>query len=474
MQDSNTLLQPVQYAIQDHNYLLAERLASDIVRRYPLFEEAWILLGDSLYYQGCGLMAHKVYTRACLFHPQATWIDQKLKSLESVPKGIIKEEVEDLLKVRNKTSVGAAILAKNEESCIGRCLESLVHAVDEILVVDTGSTDRTIEIAKSFPKTTVVHFAWCDDFSAARNFGMSQMESDWVLWVDADKHLHPDDVPLLHYTASLLADYEPHPLLHIMMLNQMGDRISINYGLPRFFPIRGHLRYYGRIHEQLGPIRGNRYTDLGTHDFFVRIRLFHDGYDPQKTNMERKLRRNIELLENMTQDEPDDPTWWLYLGRESLNKGDLDKGIQALRKAEEKAKTFRGFGSLIEVLNLLVSAYLAKGELSEAEKVCDRMVEANPTFPDSYYYLGYIQIQKGRQFYKEVEENLKKSKALFAEYRGLVSPNSDIVKWKADLLLADLYRLSGETDKAKKHYLQVLAACPASYKQRIEKIVSKL
>src|SRR5690242_19447443 len=84
--------------------------------------------------------------------------------------------------------ISACLIVKNEEDNLARCLGSVASAVDEIVLVDTGSTDRTVEIAEQFG-ARVFHFTWCDDFSAARNESLRHARGEWILWVDGDDEL---------------------------------------------------------------------------------------------------------------------------------------------------------------------------------------------------------------------------------------------------------------------------------------------
>ncbi|UOF91514.1 glycosyltransferase [Fodinisporobacter ferrooxydans] len=460
-------IQMVFETFQRKNYSHAEQMAIDFLKKFPFHEQMLKLLGDILLVQGLGQMAKQVYERAYLFHPQATWFQSVQSTLQKSPAGENKVNVENLLAIKSTTTVAAAILTKNEERCIKRCIESLLDAVDEIILIDTGSSDRTVEFARNFAKVKILSFKWCEDFSAARNFGLKQIESNWILWVDADEYLHPEDVELVRESAALLETYEPTPLLHPVIWNVMEQSISVSYSVPRMFPIRGNLRFHGRIHEQIGPSDGNRYTNLRTHDFFVRFRLVHDGYDPKQVNLQEKLERNIRLLSMMTQEEPDDPTWWLYLGREVLATKQMEKGISYLLKAEEKGKITRGFGALLEIQRLLVQAYMILEDYSSIENTCNRMLQTDPDFPDTYYYLASMQIEKAKLLYQIAEENVLKAKETFHNYLGLVTATQEIADWKADLLLANIFTKTGRLYNAKKLYQDVATKSPV-YKTAIE------
>src|SRR5882724_11685213 len=95
--------------------------------------------------------------------------------------------------VRGLIMLSVCFIARNEEKNLPRALASVRGIADEVIVADTGSTDRTVEIAKE-SGAIVCHFPWCDDFSAARNFAISHARGDWILWMDADEELLPESV----------------------------------------------------------------------------------------------------------------------------------------------------------------------------------------------------------------------------------------------------------------------------------------
>ena len=88
-------------------------------------------------------------------------------------------------------TISLCMIVKDEQAVLGRCLDSVQGIVDEIIVVDTGSSDCTKEIAAAYGK--VQDFEWCDDFSAARNFSFAQATLDYILWLDADDVIEPED-----------------------------------------------------------------------------------------------------------------------------------------------------------------------------------------------------------------------------------------------------------------------------------------
>src|SRR5690625_3834760 len=126
--------------------------------------------------------------------------------LMNAPPGTEEPRSLRLLEVQ-PVSVAAAILTYNEERSIRRCIISLLDAVDEIVVLDSTSTDRTLEIARQFPKVKVIEDVHLDDdFAGKRNKGLEHIESDWVLWIDADEWLHAEDKAAIRTAAGLFHD----------------------------------------------------------------------------------------------------------------------------------------------------------------------------------------------------------------------------------------------------------------------------
>ena len=96
------------------------------------------------------------------------------------------------VKMENKPSVSLCMIVKNEESCLEKCLASMQDLVSEIIIVDTGSTDGTIEIAQKY-HAVVETYKWQNDFSKARNYSLSLATQEWILVLDADEYLRESD-----------------------------------------------------------------------------------------------------------------------------------------------------------------------------------------------------------------------------------------------------------------------------------------
>jgi tetratricopeptide (TPR) repeat protein len=195
--------------IQDQKFLEAETELKQAISYTPLDGQLWVMLGETLLLQNQGQAAKRVFDRAWLLDPQAQWVNHVYKALQLVPQGGHLSDIDKLLDVP-KITVAAAILTHNEATNIAKCILALQGAVDEIIVVDS-STDDTPRIAAQYPKVKLIRMNWEDDFAAARNIGLQHVESDWVIWVDADDELVPDDVPSIREVAGVFQNLDLIP-----------------------------------------------------------------------------------------------------------------------------------------------------------------------------------------------------------------------------------------------------------------------
>lgn len=196
------------------------------------------------------------------------------------------------------------MIVRDEEHCIARCLTSASPYVDEIIVVDTGSTDRTKKIASECG-ASVYDFLWINDFSAARNFALSQSEANWNLVLDADEFISEFDVDSVNHF--MLAHQVVGRIQVVSETQNQGESSETRNYISRLIP-RG-FRFEGRIHEQIVPnvLRCN-----------VQIIVKHDGYlGTDKSN------RNIPLLIEELKYHPNDPYYCYQLAKEYQGRSNL-------------------------------------------------------------------------------------------------------------------------------------------------------
>lgn len=203
--------------------------------------------------------------------------------------------------------ISMCMIVKNEEQRLRRCLESLKGYELELVIVDTGSDDGTKKTAESFG-AKVYDFAWCDDFSMARNFSLEKASNDWILMMDSDEWVEQLDVEELEYFMSHLQ----RAVGSVTRRNQVTTPMGIEYTndqTERFFN-RIYYYYTGRIHEQLTPRPG-----MEMECFLLNTSILHDGYDMTPEQREKKAERNLRLLEQEIREHGETPYLLYQMGK---------------------------------------------------------------------------------------------------------------------------------------------------------------
>lgn len=212
--------------------------------------------------------------------------------------------------INYQPTLSFCLIVQNEENHLAACLKSIEALANEIIVIDTGSHDQSVNIAKSCG-AKVFHSPWQDDFSIARNAAISQARGDWIFFIDADERLLPESQDILSETLRRL-----HPTRHshvpviqvqIQNLNDLGKTRKIHY-LARLFPRLPEFYYQGRIHEQL-----LHTANQAKHQRIAGIQLLHYGYMSQALETKNKAERNIRLLRLQIQEDPEQANWYSYL-----------------------------------------------------------------------------------------------------------------------------------------------------------------
>jgi glycosyltransferase involved in cell wall biosynthesis len=188
-------------------------------------------------------------------------------------------------------TLSLCIITKDEEKNIARCINSVKDVVDEIVVVDTGSKDKTVEIAESLG-ARIIHTKWEDDFSKARNTAIDNAKCDWILFLDADEVVKKEDVGKIR---PLLEDDTVEAYM-FKFINYGGASISsgrtdIHYNF-KLFRNNGKLRYVYPVHENLRNVVDKRdliYKDSG-------ITILHYGYLNETRIEKNKTQRYINMI----------------------------------------------------------------------------------------------------------------------------------------------------------------------------------
>jgi len=214
-------------------------------------------------------------------------------------------------------ALSVCLIAKNEEKNIERALRSVEGVADEIVVTDTGSTDRTVEIATRSAR--VEHFTWTDDFSAARNYCNSQARGEWILMLDADEELRAESRDELRRCLDCDEALAFTVLREDLVDANHPDRFTLMLHT-RLFRSRPEIRLIGHIHHQFTPPLSEIAVRTGLDVLHSGIRLRHYGY--AEGNKRAKLERAARLMELDLLDQPGQFYYLVELGRTYLALGD--------------------------------------------------------------------------------------------------------------------------------------------------------
>ena len=152
-------------------------------------------------------------------------------------------------------TISLCMIVKNEQDTIEKCLESAKDVVDEIIIVDTGSTDNTVESIKKYTNN-IFFFNWIDDFSAARKYSFNQATMDYILWLDADDVLLPEDqIKLLQLKKSVADSIDSVTMIYNYSFDEFGN-VSLSLRRNRLVKRNRQFKWYGPVHEYLA-VDGN-------------------------------------------------------------------------------------------------------------------------------------------------------------------------------------------------------------------------
>lgn len=282
-----------------------------------------------------------------------------------------------------KNEVSLCMIVKNEEEYLTACLESIKDIVDEIIIVDTGSEDKTVEIAQRFG-AEVHYFRWNNNFSEARNESLKYASKDWILIMDADDEFYIEDRKALKIL--LDSKLDENAVYYFETLSYCGDRIddgnvTININ-PRLFKNNCGIHYEGEIHNQLVCTHNERNIICNS------IKIHHYGYLDKRVVSQDKRNRNMTILNEQIKKYPDCKFAYFNLGNEYAASGDMLKALKCYYKAYENFEPKRGFSSIL-LIRIVYSNYRI-GEYDDALKFIDIGTGYFPECTDFYFIKAAI------------------------------------------------------------------------------------
>jgi glycosyltransferase involved in cell wall biosynthesis len=362
--------------------------------------------------------------------------------------------------IRQRLSL--CMIVRNEDKRLGRCLASAMPWAGETIVVDTGSTDGTIALAER-AGARVLHFAWRDDFAAARNHALAAATREWVLVLDADEILRVDDAAA--WARALAADpAAAHgPAAYSMDCHDRIDDGGVAVGpvLRLFRRAVPDMLYRGEIHEQIVAVAERRCETA--HARFIHFE--HDGHTGAVVAEHRTVERNLRLARLMVASRPDDPFSWFCLGQ-AIQAADPQSGEvissfeRALEKIELLGHDHRDESYLAALWINLVRALVRAGRAREALDVSRRALCDFAGSPDLHFLRGKLLLDAGHvaAACRELEECLTPAAARF-----FLRQDPGAVSYAAETQLAICCLKLGQLDRAVRTLRHAVEHAPTAY-----------
>ena len=350
--------------------------------------------------------------------------------------------------MNNKLSL--VMIVKDEEKVLERCLKSVQCIVDEMIIVDTGSKDQTIQIAKKFG-AKVYTFDWINDFSKARNFALSKASHYYRLILDADEYILSYDQEWMEQ------NFKQNQIGVVTLLDWFqkdGEEKQSKSYLSRIIPQDTY--YTGTIHEQV---------DSSLSRVRVPIQIAHDGYLHQD-----KSERNLEVLRKAIEQTPQDSYLLYQLAHTLFVSNHIEEAYKYFHQyynVSEKDESYR-CGAIVDYLYNL----MAVGKLEEGLYLIEQEEKRYKDSPDFYFVCGHFyrelvlsDINKYIQFLPRIEASFLKCLEIgeTTKYDSVVGTGS----YQAAYNLGTWYEVSGDINKARNYYKE---AATQGYKEAVERL----
>lgn len=284
-------------------------------------------------------------------------------------------------------SISLCIIAKDEELFIKGCIESAKSLVDEVIVLDTGSTDKTVEVSKSLG-AKVFESIWEKDFSKARNECIKKATGDFILILDCDEYIVSEN---LENIKEYLNKNKSKNIMgaNIQVVNIIEGRETASFEAIRLFRNGEGFFFSGKIHEQILPQILEKYGEKSIVN--LPLKVHHVGYEEEVEKIKNKRSRNLEILQSI--EKPDGYYTWA-LGNEYLRANNLREAEKYYEESLKLSKIeYNSYG-----INLILNYLTVLINLNKREKAL-LLIEENkkiiPKFLDLYFLEFWINFFKG-------------------------------------------------------------------------------
>jgi glycosyltransferase involved in cell wall biosynthesis len=283
--------------------------------------------------------------------------------------------------------ISLCMIVKNEANFIEQCLKSVKGLVDELIVVDTGSTDQTVNICKRF-NAKVYEYQWNNHFADARNFGLSKAKGDWILWIDSDETLDYKKHNLIKDTISKTKAL----MIYLPVINYYGDNLPVKpehayiYYQPRIFKNHLGIKFYNRIHET-PQLPKNNLSD--NNNEYIEAPIHHYGYIKEVSNRKEKSKRNLQLLKQEIKTPHHNPWNEYHLASEYYRNQEYQMAFELLNKSILNF-LLQGLKPPAMIYRLKYAILVETNSFEGAWPGIDKAIELYPDYVDLHYIKGII------------------------------------------------------------------------------------
>lgn len=345
------------------------------------------------------------------------------------------------------------MIVKNEEKNLKSCLSKVIDFMDEVIIIDTGSTDDTKTIALGFTDK-IYDFKWCNDFSKARNFSISKASNDWILVLDADEFI----TDFSRYTVDefIKNSSNKNKVGRIQRINIMEDLVGNKKYIERVNRLfnKNYFHYEGIIHEQIAALDGKAYdTEI------LDITADHVGYTQAVLNRTDKIKRNINLLKVAVKSDSEDPYLYFQLGKSYYMLKDYKNSALYFEKALSFPLDFR-----LEYVEDLIETYgyslINGGKYSEA-LILENCIKVYSRLPDFHFLMGLIYMNNAK-FTQAVKSFLECTKFSYGKVEGVTT-------YRSYYNIGVIYDVLGFREKAVEYYKMC-----GDYKPAVKRLKAQL
>ena len=360
--------------------------------------------------------------------------------------------------------ISLCMIVRDEEQFLERCLSSVSDVMDEIVVVDTGSKDRTIEIARKFG-ARVERREWRNDFAWARNEAIGLARYRWILQLDADEELLPESKTALHQLKNARSHVTGVWVRCINHADQyLGADGTISHTIVRVFPNNERIRYHGAIHE-FPSLDGSTTTLLAVNS---PIKIVHYGYTSDMMRDRAKYDRNMAIIEASVARDPEDDFNWYNLGMTAYLSGDHFRAVEAMKRMWSISEQ-RGVRPFVPN-GLTVLADALTDFLNEPEQAlvyANAALKLSPRYANAHFSAGRAldalkRYKEAREMYVAAIDDGKHVDRQFVV-------DEDVPRWKAHNMIGGSYAAQGDDVSALRWFEDGLKNSPDVQPMRINR-----